>query len=511
MLQEKLLQMLPIDMIDTYLNEVKKDPKKALMAMSKVSPESMEVVGKKKALKVFHHAAAHVSQYKKFLLGKKVDPADVKTYEDFISLVPEKTKESYVKAAERFHDILTHPSVLKPNIIFQSSGYTGKPTLWAKSRAEEEHDRMRMAIGLELLFNIRGKKTLFINGFALGSWATGVELSRISDHGCTIINPGANDDDILSIIKTFKGDFQKIIISAYPPFVKNILERGKAEGIDFSKIDINFILGGEGMPEGLRDRIYSLIGKEIDIQNKKGNVYSGFGSSDIGIIGPYETFESVQIKRLSMKHPVIAERLFGKRDMAPMLFQFDPTKHFIYANKDQELVFTNLDCGVLPLIKYNLKDKGGIIPYREMQQILKDFYLDLDIPTPFPFLFVEGRSDGAVSFFGSNIFPTKIQEILLEDDKIEKAITGNFHIGVKYNARHDPMLNVELQLKGKIKPSASLQNRIAGYLSETMLVKVLDLKPKRHYIAKHYKNGFVSVKLYLFNAYPYKAIKFKYH
>jgi len=512
MIKEKLVSVLPVSLIDWFMDKVEKDPLKIEKTLPKLSPELLEIIGRKRAIEIFRFANNNVRHYQAFLSRHRIDPSKVVSFDDFVSSVPELDKGSYIKTAHNFHDLFSSSNIDHISIIFESSGHTGKPTLWAKDRSEEDKDRKRAAVALDLLFKTYKYNTLFVNSFALGSWVTGIELSRIADSHCTIINPGANDDDILKIIRNFNDMFDQIIVAGYPPFVKNLLERGKDEGIDFKKINLNFMLGGEAMPENLRDKIYELIGKKINYKDKKGNVYSGFGASDIGVVGATETFESVYIRKLSSKNSKLAKLLFKQTTNIPMIFQYNPIKYHIYTNSNGELIFTILEKSILPLVKYNLKDIGGVVSYNGMKSVLKECNIDMDIQLPFPFVYVYGRSDGAVNFYGSIIYPTLMQEIFLEDNQIKGKITGDFRLDVTYDKKGNPFLQIEVQLKEGITPTKGIERNIHGLFKKELFNKVLDFKPKRKYFEGHYsKKGFVIIKVYSFDKYPYKGLKFKYH
>ena len=79
---------------------------------------------------------------------------------------------------------------------------------------------------------------------------------------------------------------------------------------------------------------------------------------------------------------------------------------------------------IAPKIRYNIHDKGHILQYNELLQILKNLNLEDQVvksKTDLPILFHYGRADMTVSFFGSNISPTDVQEVIYSIPSITKA------------------------------------------------------------------------------------------
>jgi phenylacetate-CoA ligase len=371
------------------------------------------------------------------------------------------------------------------------------------TKEEEQQERRYASMGFDLYFNTLSKKTLFINTFALGSWITGVELARIGDTDCTIINPGTDEEEVYSIIKRLSVDYDQIIIAGYPPFVKNMINNGMHK-IEWRKYKIHFILGGEGMPEELRDYIWQKVGK-------KSIVISVYGASDIGLTGMNETSESIKIRRLAKDNLELRKDLFGKTNTLPMLFQYDPSSFFIETNQYNELLFTTLNLKeIQPLIRYNLKDTGGIITYKHMTEILNQHKIEMKFTFPFPFLYVFGRSDGTLNFYGSLIYPNMVKEAIFKNKNLLKNTTNKFRNRIIYDKEHKPYIQIEIQLNRGKKPDRKLIKEFKEKIEDFLFIRSEDLKPKRDYFAKEYKSGFVKIVLYTYERYPYDE-KIKIH
>jgi phenylacetate-coenzyme A ligase PaaK-like adenylate-forming protein len=71
-----------------------------------------------------------------------------------------------------------------------------------------------------------------------------------------------------------------------------------------------------------------------------------------------------------------------------------------------------------PKIRYNLKDFGGVMAYRDLREKLREHDINIsDLPGPqshFPILFGFGRADLTVPFYGAKVYPTDVEDIPLQ-------------------------------------------------------------------------------------------------
>ncbi|MFH1053071.1 MAG: hypothetical protein V1740_01510 [Candidatus Woesearchaeota archaeon] len=513
MLKRGIYRLIPISVIEKYIKIMSKNPKKLEKMLLKSDPLVLEDIGKRKAMIIFKKACKEIPFYNKFLKKNKCNPDSIKKFNDFLEKVPITSKFNYIKKAKKMKDLCYNRDISNIDILFESSGHSGKPTIWPRSREEEKEEKVFTTVGLDLLFETYRYNTLFINTFALGSWITGVEIARIADGHSTLINPGPDIDDTIDSLKKFKDTFDQFIIAGYPPFVKNLLEEGKRRKIQWKKYKISLILGGEPMPEEMRDYLYDLIGKKIEYKNKRGYIYSGFGASDVGIAGINEEYESVLIRRLARSNKGLKKDIFGDIDGIPLLFQYDPAQYYLQTNEENEILFTIVDINAaMPLIKYNLQDIGGIVAYKEMKNILIKNKIDLKLRVPFPFVFIRGRSDGTVNFYGSLIFPTKVEAILLENKHLRDKTTGNFHLRIEYDKKHNSYLFIDIQLKEKVNIPKNKYNLFSTAIRKGLFDRIPDLRPKEEYFKKVYgKKDYIIVSFYPFDKFPYQSnIKYKY-
>jgi phenylacetate-CoA ligase len=155
---------------------------------------------------------------------------------------------------------------------------------------------------------------------------------------------------------------------------------------------------------------------------------------------------------LAYRDKNLAADLFGSHSILPSLLQYNPGTFYMEANQNGELLFT-VKAGV-PLVRYNIHDKGGIIDFDQMVSILKKHDIDIlekiksygyskeDI-WRLPFFYVFGRSDGTISVGGANIYPENIEAALYHPDA--KVInTHKLTLEIDENMNTRPSILVEL-------------------------------------------------------------------
>lgn len=174
------------------------------------------------------------------------------------------------------------------------------------------------------------------------------------------------------------------------------------------------------MTEGMRDY---LLAKGI----KK--VYSSFGASDLELNISTENDFTISIRKLLRSNASLRQKVLKYTGALPMVFQFNPTDFLIESSETGELIITICRPDYLaPKIRYNIHDRGHVMQLNELELLLREMNIDLTgISKPLtdlPILFHYGRADMTVSFFGSNISPTDIQEALYNLPALVTAINS---------------------------------------------------------------------------------------
>jgi phenylacetate-CoA ligase len=364
------------------------------------------------ALRAARHARQTVPAYRALIErsgwhdNQRLPPAER------LRLLPETDKETYIKAYTTEERCVGGAIPLIGTQIDESSGSSGTPYNWVRSREElrEVHRELSQFIRYSC-----GDRVITINGFSMGSWATGVNVGEALRANGIVKSTGPDVDKILYTLQFF-GPRYTYIITGYPPFLKHLVDESEARGFDWSQYRIFALMGGEGMSEGLR----------AYLERRFQAAYSGYGASDLDIGVAGELPFTVWIRRHIAQDRRLQTALFGEDPRLPMLFQYNPLDYYVETNAEQELIVTINRIKVLsPRIRYNIHDTGGVIPFGRMLTVLRDFGLDAvkachrkDQPVfPMPFLYLFGRSDSTISYMGANIYPDDIEAALFADQE----------------------------------------------------------------------------------------------
>jgi phenylacetate-CoA ligase len=132
-----------------------------------------------------------------------------------------------------------------------------------------------------------------------------------------------------------------------------------------------------------------------------------------------------------------------------MIFQYNALDYVIETNPEDELVYTiGRQTSAAPKIRYNLHDKGGVISHKELATRLSAHDINIsDLARPqscFPILFVFGRSDLTVPFFGAKVYPTDVEEVINADSVLSLQI-NSFQLTSYEDERINRRLRIRLE------------------------------------------------------------------
>ncbi len=418
-------------------------------------------------LELFHEVAANVPAYKAFLTAREINPAAIQSWEDFQKL-PTITKENYI-SCYNLGELCRHGQLATCDIIAASSGSTGKPTFWPRFFTDE----LQIATRFEQIFHdsffADTRRTLAVICFTLGTWVGGMFTTNCcrylasKGYPITLITPGNNKEEILRVVQELGLSFDQVVLLGYPPFLKDVIHTGISRGVEWQKYQIKLVMAGEVFSEEWR----SLVGERIGSQNPCYDFASLYGTADAGVLGN-ETPLSICIRRFLATHPEAAKALFGESRL-PTLVQYDPISR-CFEVESGTLLFSG-DNGI-PLLRYNILDTGGIIPYDTMLQFLREWGFDpikelnsSHLPTrgihPLPFVYIFGRSNFTVSYFGANIYPENVT-VGLEQPVIQAWVTGKFVLQVKEDIDKNRFLSVIVELAPGVEDSEDKRLAIAS-------------------------------------------------
>lgn len=426
------------------------NPKRMSWFLSSFPPKVIEKIGKKSAFSLVKEASEKIPAYKEFLSDNKIKIDEIKSFED----IPLTTKSQYLKKFP-LEKILLEP-ITKMDIIYRSSGNTGTPFWWPQLSSKDKTMPQYFDLYYNYLVNFDKYSTLVVNVLDMGVWVAGMtvasNLQRVSlskNYKLTVMSPGSNIESALEIIDRFGKLYDQILIVGYPPFVECLILEGKKKGIDWKKLRVRIQIGGESFSERWREKVIEELGvKDTDLLA----VTSIFGSSDTGSgMTGFETSASILIKRLAIKDSKIREKLYGD-DRLPSLVQFVPMSTYV-EEVGGNIVLTSRSG--IPLLRYDIEDRGGVISFEKIKEILSESGYDLeallhehgyDVIWRLPFFYCFGRRN-AVSIEGAHIYAEDIQTIIAEK---ELGGINNFKLTIKEFDDHAMHFTILLELeKGK--------------------------------------------------------------
>ena len=422
------------------------------------------------ALELFHDVAYTVPAYKSWLQQQGINPQEIETEADFQSL-PLLTKTNYIKQYS-LPELCRHGKLENCDLIAVSSGSTGQPTFWGRFFSDELEIATRFEQIFKDSFQAERGTTLAVVCFSLGTWVGGIYTAACCRHlatkgyPITVVTPGNNPREIFRVVKELAPLFERLVLLGYPPFLKDVIEGGVAAGINWQAYQVKLVMAGEVFSEQWR----SLVARKIGSTNPCYDFASLYGTADAGVLGN-ETPISICIRRWLASNPDAARELFGESRL-PTLVQYDPLSRFFEVQEDT-LLFSG-DNGI-PLIRYSIGDRGDIISYEQMQQFLLDWGFDAPSQLlsntsiyPLPFVYIFGRANFILSYYGANIYPENIQ-VGLEQPEVRNWVTGKFVMEIKSDREHNTYLAIAVELAPQITASPIQERAIAQSIQIQLL------------------------------------------
>jgi phenylacetate-CoA ligase len=434
--------------------------------------DSVNINPEQTVLELFRDVSANVPAYQNWLRQQGISPEDIQTFTDFQSL-PLLTKSNYIKAYS-LSDLCREGKIESCDFIAVSSGSTGQPTFWPRFLTNELDIARRFERIFRDSFQAHRGKTLAVVCFTLGTWVGGIYSANCCRHlaakgyPITVVTPGNNPTEIFRVVRELAPLFDRVVLLGYPPFLKDIIDRGMTEGINWQDYAVKLVMAGEVFSEEWRSLVCSRIGST----NPCYDVASLYGTADAGVLGN-ETPLTICIRRFLAENPTAARELFGESRL-PTLVEYDPLSRF-FETHDNTLLFSG-DNGV-PLIRYHIADRGGIISYAEMEKFLADWNFnaiaELNLSEDsqiyrLPFVYIFGRSNFIVSYYGANIYPENIQ-VGLEQNEVSDWVTGKFVMEIKFDRDNNAYLAIAVELAPNLTADSDKPRSIAASILAQLL------------------------------------------
>jgi phenylacetate-CoA ligase len=264
--------------------------------------------------------------------------------------------------------------------IHASSGTTGKPTVVGYTKADVEVWAEVCARSIRASGGRAGDIVHVVYGYGLFTGGLGAHYGA-ERLGCTVVpvSGGMTERQVQLI-----ADFAPDVIMVTPSYMLAIGDEFVRQGLDPRACSLEVgIFGAEPWTEAMRAEIEERFGLDaVDI----------YGLSEV--IGPGVANECIETK--DGLH--VWEDHFYPEVVDPATGELLPD------GARGELVFTSLTKEAMPVVRYRTRDLTRLLPgtARTMRRIEK----------------ITGRSDDMLIIRGVNLFPTQIEELILEDPRL---------------------------------------------------------------------------------------------
>ncbi|HEY9107784.1 MAG TPA: phenylacetate--CoA ligase PaaK [Roseateles sp.] len=340
------------------------------------------------------HAYDHVPHYRASFDKAGVHPFGLKTLAD-LAKFPFTTKQDL-----RAHYPFGMFAVPREKLarVHASSGTTGKPTVVGYTLRDIDHWANLVARSIRAAGGRAGDLVHVAYGYGLFTGGLGAHYGA-ERLGCTVIPmSGGQTEKQVQLIT----DFRPGIIMVTPSYMQVLIEEFARQGLDARESSLKVgIFGAEPWTEAMRREIEAGAGIDaVDI----------YGLSEV--MGPGVASECVESK----DGPVVWEDHFYPEIIDP------DTGEVLPDGAEGELVFTSLTKEAMPVIRYRTRDLTRLLPptSRSMRRIDR----------------IVGRSDDMLIIRGVNVFPTQVEELVLQ----EKRLGGQYQLVVTREAHLDELL-----------------------------------------------------------------------
>jgi len=450
--------MIPSKFLFWYESRLLDNYDKTLDFLKKKNMCVLDAISERKLEYAFERALSSPA-YTNFLKKNKLIPKKLSARK-IKDIVPLTDKRNYIKKYSPEKRCIKGKFPCAGNID-ESAGSSGIPTNWIRSYSEESMLLKSIYFEYKYMFDSKNP-TIVLSAWSSGPWATGIKFCELVEHFALVKNTTTDMKDIMQTIKKFGSNYH-YIIAGYPIFLENLFE----QKFPWKNYSIDIVTGGDGCSVSWPKKIRGKL--------KNGaNIVSSYGCSDIDIGIGFETPFAQQIRVESSRNKSLAKALFGDLEVIPMLFQYNPSMHFIQNLPNNEFAVTHLDFNVAsPKIKYNIHDIGQAIKFNDVMNALNKHskslfnkYKSGKYKNPvlhLPFIYIAGRSDGTISLDGGNIFPEQIDIILKQQFCKE---TDNFKL--KRDEKKKNPFRILIELKNGVKKSNNLKKKIEGVIGTSL-------------------------------------------
>jgi phenylacetate-CoA ligase len=381
------------------------------------------------------HAYDHVPRYRRLFDEAGVHPDDLRELSD-LSRFPFTSKQDLRDEYPFGMFAVPREQVAR---VHASSGTTGKPTVVGYTKRDVDTWAEVVARSLRASGVRPGWVVHVAYGYGLFTGGLGAHYGA-ERLGCTVVpvSGGMTERQVQLLV-----DFQADAIMVTPSYALSILDEMRAQGVDPRSTNLKVgVFGAEPWTEAMRAEVEDAFGMHaVDI----------YGLSEV--IGPGVANECVETK--DGLH--VWEDHFYPEVIDPVTGQVLPD------GEEGELVFTSLTKEAMPVVRYRTRDLTRLLPgtARTMRRIEK----------------ITGRSDDLIILRGVNLFPSQVEELLLDID----GLAPHFECVLTRPDRMDQMtVRVEARdgeltrAEERASAAAQLRDRVKARIGVSVGVEVVD-------------------------------------
>ena len=324
--------------------------------------------------------------------------------------------------------------------IHASSGTTGKPTVVGYTAADLEVWRECVA-----RLAVAGGATeddiaQICFGYGMFTGALGLHYGLEKVGAAIVPSSTGNTEKQLMYMK----DFGSTLLVATPSYAMRIAEVAKQIGID-PKRDLqikSLVLGSELMTEAMRQELYKVWGEDV-------NLTQNYGMSEL--MGPGVSGECLELNGMHINEDHFIAEVINPE-----------TGEVLEPGEKGELVVTCLTKEALPLIRYRTRDITRLMyepcPCGRTTARMEN---------------LSGRTDDMLKIRGVNVFPSQIEEVLINTE----GIGPNYEILVERKNHSDILtIRVEVEAESMMDSYSALENLESGLKNKLHLMLGLDAK-----------------------------------
>ena len=382
-----------------------------------MSREEIEKIQLERLKETVQRVYGSVPAYRRKMEEAKVAPEDIRTLKDLQKL-PFTTKQDM---RDNYPYGLFAAPLKKLRRIHASSGTTGKPTVVGYTEHDLEVWRECVARLAVAAGGSEDDIAQICFGYGMFTGALGLHYGLEKVGAAIVPSSTGNTEKQLMYMK----DFGTTLLVATPSYAMRIAEVAKEIGIDPAK-DLKvktLVLGSELMTEAMRKELHKAWGEDAKITQN-------YGMSEL--MGPGVSGECLELNGMHINEDhFIAEVIDPK------------TGEVLPAGEKGELVVTCITKEALPLIRYRTRDITRLMyepcPCGRTTARMEN---------------LSGRTDDMLKIRGVNVFPSQIEEVLINTD----GIGPNYEILVQREHHSDILtIRVEVEAEGMMDSYRALE------------------------------------------------------